>query len=107
MSAFRPYISNTPNAKTGQKEHGFSWLCPGCGENHYIPTSGHSVTNWAWDGDEEKPTFSPSVRVRHGHEPQETCHFFVKAGIAEFCGDCTHEHAGKKLPVLPDPDRKQ
>lgn len=105
-------------------ETGFGWLCPGCGTNHAVPVTGPRA--WRWDGNEETPTFRPSVRVsftdcealyaaagdgpitdelRARHPPKPMiCHFFIRSGIAHFCGDCTHEHAGKVLPVEPDGD---
>lgn len=92
--AFRRY-----SAKTGEK--GFNWDCPGCGRMHSIPTEGHPRVNWEWDGDAVAPTFAPSVRVRFGQGDQ--CHFFIRDGVAEFCGDCTHEYSGHKLPVVPLP----
>lgn len=76
------------------------WLCPGCGEYHHVPTEGHEA-KWKWDGDMDAPTLSPSVRVQAKHRGY-CCHFFIRKGVAEFCGDCSHEHAGKKMPVLPD-----
>ena len=104
MKAFQPYSSKSTT------EHGFTWLCPGCGEMHSVPIGGHPRTNWKWNGDLEKPTFSPSVRVRWSNDGDHDrlaniCHFFIRAGVADFCGDCTHEHAGKKLEVVSDPER--
>ena len=87
-------------------ERGYLWLCPGCGDYHSVSVEGHPTLNWKFDGNEDKPTFSPSVRVRGGGDPNYCCHFFIRAGVAEFCGDCSHANAGKKLPVLPDEDRE-
>lgn len=123
--AFYPY-SNKDGSETG-----FIWLCPGCGTYHGIPVSGPKA--WKWDGNAEAPTFAPSVRDRwdcwdqlydaitgeDGHisvkitdelrqkypSKPMVCHFFIRAGYAEFCGDCTHPNAGKRLKVEPDEDR--
>jgi hypothetical protein len=86
-------------------EKGIMWLCPGCGEYHSVPTEGHQAS-WKFDGNMDKPTLSPSVRVRGGSSsPDYCCHFFIRKGIAEFCGDCSHDNAGKKMEVLPDETR--
>ncbi len=79
---------------------GFLAWCPGC-ENYH-----HFDLRWTFDGNMEKPTFSPSMLSTwsHGpdHEPRR-CHSFLRAGVWEFLSDCTHEHAGKKLPLTPCP----
>jgi hypothetical protein len=89
---------------------------------HGIWTSG--PTMWTWNGDMVKPTFSPSILVSH-HEwtppvtpenleqwkvqpwPQtkvdKRCHTFIKDGMIQFLGDCTHDHAGKTVPLPKDP----
>lgn len=79
------------------------FVCPGCGENHRVPVNADGSKTegaWGWNCSTEKPTFKPSVKVTLPL-PDETriCHFFVREGVVEFCGDCTHEHAGKKLPM--------
>jgi len=91
--------------------------CPGCGENH-APTN-----KWSFNGDYEKPTFSPSILVTSGHysphhkgggcwcnwnkthpgEPQPfkctRCHSFVTDGKIQFLSDCTHELAGQTVDI--------
>jgi hypothetical protein len=99
-----------------------SFWCPGCGEAHGI-----SPSIWAWDGNVEAPTFSPSVLVTSGHHtpghqgPEcwctynakhpdspapftcERCHSFVRGGRIEFLVDCTHALAGQTVPLPPWP----
>ncbi len=77
-------------------------FCPACEEVHPIGLS------WTFDGNLEAPTFAPSVR--HTIYPLSTtpaapriCHYFIRAGRIEFCGDCTHEFAGKIVPLVPLP----
>jgi len=55
---------------------------------------------WEFNGDVDKPTFSPSILVRH-HEwtVEKVCHSFVRDGKIEFLNDCTHELAGKTVPM--------
>ena len=110
---------------------GYSFFCPGCKERHYphIRSVGGCDT-WAFNGDMEKPTFSPSILVTGVNFPpvdpatgdyargsdgeyllDETqhlvgctpmvCHSFVRDGRIQFLGDCTHALAGQTVD-LPD-----
>jgi hypothetical protein len=79
--------------------------CPGCGELHAPYISGdrsrHPV--WEWNNNLERPTLSPSIRVRwtFGFDRQERmCHFFIVDGQIQFCADSTHALAGKTVPML-------
>lgn len=76
---------------------------------------------WAWNGDAERPTFSPSVLVRYyrispegaamitrGDRPPAggrypgtdmVCHSFVKDGRIQFLTDCTHALAGQTVDL--------
>ena len=68
--------------------HNAVWyMCPcGCGDTAHLPIRGmwtHKGPTWEWDGNEEKPTLSPSIRrigscKFHGH--------LVK-GVWTFCND--------------------
>lgn len=98
------------------------FTCPGCGDVHMVDT-----TRWKWNGDMEKPTFSPSLLIRTGHhvpnrkdegcwctfnEEQRAagkpetrfecyvCHSFVRDGQIQFLSDCTHSLAGKTVPLF-------
>ena len=85
-----------------QPEKKLGWYCPGCGEAHLIPISGNK--GWAWDGSLDRPTISPSVLVRWTKGSDHTpvvCHSFVRAGVVDFLGDCTHAMAGQSVPMLP------
>ena len=88
---------------------GYMLECPGCGGCHVIYTEQQNDlgARWNFDGNMEAPTFSPSIRVRWTEGPehvQKVCHFFVRAGKIEFCGDSTHALAGKTVE-LPEMDR--
>lgn len=77
--------------------------CPGCGSLHAVRVKGSDP--WTYNGDMERPTFSPSVRCRWpSSSGQQCCHFFVKDGEIQFCSDSTHELAGKAV-VLPTIER--
>lgn len=77
--------------------------CPGCNELHNYTTDRKEGLHpgWTFNGDMEKPTFSPSLLY-----PSKAvrCHLFLKDGKLEFCGDCGHALAGKTvdLPDYPD-----
>jgi len=81
--------------------YGYWFNCPGCGDPHVIPTLPNE-RGWAFMGDEETPTFEPSILV---HETSVTprCHSFVRAGRIEFLSDSTHALAGQTvdLPEIP------
>jgi len=44
-----------------------SFWCPGCGEPHAIQVWAGPGPRWGWDGNAERPTFTPSVLVTTGH----------------------------------------
>lgn len=107
-------------------ERGVNFFCPGCNEIHGII---YEPTGWTFNGDFEKPTFSPSVLVTSGHfvkgyehqcwcnynakqieqgkEPSSfkcfCCHSFVKDGMIQFLDDCSHDLAGQTVPLPPWP----
>lgn len=74
------------------------FYCPACKKEHPYHTKGPSA--WEWNGEVEKPTFSPSLLV-DGHDPEKRCHLFLRNGVIEYCGDCHHEMKGQSVP-LPD-----
>jgi hypothetical protein len=99
------------------------FYCPGC-EEHHGPDN-----KWQFNGDFEKPKFSPSILVRGtkmtdkgladyeewsnaGYPDRNgqsfdnvptVCHSFVTDGKIQFLGDCTHSLAGQTVD-LPDFD---
>lgn len=113
---------------------GYSFYCPGCQERHVYYTEwdptyvGHKPA-WSFNGNEQAPTFQPSLLntgVRHKtmtdadwleydklvaekgeraplQDPRfrHVCHLFLNDGVLDFLGDCTHHLAGQKVP-LPD-----
>jgi hypothetical protein len=99
-----------------------AFWCPGCDEPHAIK---HGGSGWTWNGDVDRPTFSPSVLVRSGHHVDGTrpcwcdwnrehpegptfrcgvCHSFVRDGQIQFLGDCTHRLVGQTVPLPPWPE---
>lgn len=81
-------------------------MCPGCDMAHliYVRDGVRPRPSWAWNGDAERPTFEPSIRVQwsEGDPPvQRCCHSFVRDGRIQFLPDCTHALAGQTV-ALPD-----
>jgi len=64
------------------------------------------LPGWSFDGNVDRPTFNPSIRIRSfdGDQVVECCHYFVRAGRIEFCPDSTHGLAGQKvdMPDIPN-----
>jgi hypothetical protein len=92
--------------KIEPSEHGpdYAFFCVGCQCSHGVWTtrSGHPV--WDFNGDLEKPTFLPSIRVSwpSGEENKENvCHSFIKDGRIQYLADCTHAFAGQ-IVDLPE-----
>lgn len=85
--------------------------CPGCKQLHQIWTKEFTNTSnpnhpkWSFDGDMEKPTFSPSLLINKNRADPERdihqCHSFIRDGQWQFLSDCTHELAGKIVPMIP------
>ena len=105
-------------------EHGcdFMFWCPGCKEHHGVWTKKRNIlgATWSFNGDMEKPTFDPSLLIRGkrpliGDEyrrimagerldiPDLVCHSFIRDGQIQFLSDCTHELAGKTVPMEEEP----
>lgn len=84
--------------------------CHHCGL-HSIPVliGRKEDKSWEWNGDHEKPTVKPSVNhfypdshyEQHPNCPKYRCHYFISNGNIEYCSDCTHEHAGKVMALIP------
>jgi hypothetical protein len=81
------------------EDHGRTILhwCPGCKCLHPINIDRPNTfgAKWTWNGDVERPTFSPSIHL------VGMCHYFIRDGMIEFCGDSKHALAGQTVP-LPD-----
>jgi hypothetical protein len=98
-----------------------SFECPACGDNHGPIVSrpaGSVGPTWGWNGDRERPTFTPSLLVR-GTVPltqaqidaynagaalptpvPRICHSFVTDGQIRFLTDCTHALAGQTVDLF-------
>ncbi len=93
------------------KVQGRMFLCPGCGR-HHAPSvetpSPHNGAQWKFNGDEDRPTFTPSILVKVGPFDGgrfEICHSFVTDGRIQFLNDCTHDKRGQTIDLPEFPDR--
>lgn len=85
----------------GGKHVGWMIFCPACG-------CGHLLNGWTFNGDTERPTFSPSILV-HGWETdgtelpgyriQKRCHSYVTDGCIQYLADCEHALAGQTVEL--------
>lgn len=82
------------NPEPGKRE--FLWFCPGCKCGHAFETP-----RWTWNGSFDKPTFSPSLLYERviRNDKEVRCHTYVRDGMIQFLSDCTHEFAGKTVPL--------
>lgn len=80
------------------------WKCPGCELYHsarIVP--GNKEPVWKWNGDGVEPTLEPSVNVTYYNVPEgETCHFFLREGVVQFLGDCSHAKKGTSIKLKPE-----
>lgn len=80
--------------------------CPGCDGPHGLAIGSGSGPRWGYNGNPDKPTFTPSVLVQFNFGKDHksvVCHSFVTDGRIQFLGDCTHELAGQTVDI-PDWD---
>jgi hypothetical protein len=81
---------------------GLMFWCAGCDTPHRVGVGGGNGPQWTWNGDVDRPTFSPSVlvmmRTRAWTTPQ-VCHSFVTDGRIQYLSDCTHALAGQTVEL--------
>ena len=100
----------------------FVFWCPGCKCGHAVWTTkaNSGGAQWSFNGNMDRPTFSPSLLItrpewhppvtpdnleqwRANPWPQtqitKVCHSFIVDGQIQFLPDCTHELAGKTVPM--------
>jgi len=85
-------------ARSGERVT-YSLWCPACDDLVCINDT------WGWNGDRERPTFTPSLLTRFVMAGEERiCHSFVTDGLWNYLGDCTHGRAGQSVPVVDLPN---
>ena len=93
---------------------GLMFWCPACAYSHVVhaASDGWTGPTWTFNGDGDRPTFSPSILVTTGRavdpnfvleagDPPEVCHSFVTDGRIQFLAECTHALAGQ-TGLVPD-----
>ncbi|MDP1925783.1 MAG: DUF6527 family protein [Thiobacillus sp.] len=107
-------------------DNGLLFWCPGCDMAHGVNHGSGTGPRWRWNGNVDKPTFSPSVlvtwtqwvppatdpetlkKIDSGEivqrEEPRVCHSFVTDGRIQFLGDCTHHLAGQTVDLPPFDD---
>jgi hypothetical protein len=100
---------------------GLMFWCAGCDTPHRVGVGGGDGPQWTWNGDVDRPTFSPSVlvtwttavppattlenseQIRRGEivqqEVPQVCHSFVTDGRIQYLSDCTHAMAGQTIEL--------
>lgn len=85
-----------------------AFWCPGCKTGHQINVfedPNRQGPLWGFNGDGDKPTFTPSIFVNPPHlrgpSTRPSCHSFVTDGRIQFLSDSTHALAGQTVD-LPD-----
>ena len=77
--------------------------CPGCEMAHpyRVRTPDGRRPSWEFNGNEVRPTFTPSLLV-YGCTPNDgNCHLFVTDGQIAYCSDSAHALAGQTVPMVP------
>lgn len=81
----------------------YIFWCPGCKRVHPYNVNRKERPCWQFNGDTEKPTFTPSLLVEPNY-PKHRCHLFLTEGKIHYCGDCFHELAGKVVDMVDVPE---
>lgn len=112
---------NAIGSKLRRLEGGYvAFVCPGCGRRHKLRVDGDGSPRWSFNGDLDRPTFTPSILARReewtppvmGENLAEwkrapwpqtkvmtICHSFVTDGRIQFLSDCTHALAGQTVDL--------
>lgn len=115
-------LYRTSNWREGMPDVHFT--CPGCNCDHgvWINKANSLKAQWVFNGDMDKPTFTPSILIRWVGWPDEAerdengklilgedgrikgakdmvCHSFVTNGMIQFLSDCTHALAGQTVEL--------
>jgi hypothetical protein len=84
--------------KLKRVEGGYAFDCPGCEGIHvFYDFMADGSKGWWFNGDMEKPTFTPSLR---NTRPGFCCHLNLTDGKFQFHTDCTHANKGKWMDMV-------
>lgn len=105
-------VAQIRHVRDGEQQYdAITFNCPGCslwGETngfHLLPVNSTVKSpSWDWNGDLTAVTLAPSILTRMpgiDGGPAYVCHSFLRDGVFEFLGDCTHALAGQRVPMVP------
>jgi len=78
----------------------YVFYCSGCeGAHQYWTKKLNGNPVWKFNGDVEKPTFTPSLL---NTRPGMRCHLFVTDGKIIYCSDCDHPLAGQTVDMIDE-----
>lgn len=95
----------------------YHW-CQACDQLHGVwvneqPGDTKESPRWTFNGNMERPTFTPSVRCFTNHDDdgnrlpnngeRTLCHYFVTDGKIAYCGDSPHAYKGQTVPLKDIP----
>lgn len=90
----------------GEDHQEYLFMCPGCKYDHrYIVKWGSKSERtepvWHFNGDVDKPSFTPSLLMRTSHhgEADRICHLYVTNGKIQFLADCSHSLKGQSVEM--------
>lgn len=103
MSALGPYLRSATGGV-------LMFWCPGCDSPHQVWIGSGPGPRWGYNGNDSKPTFTPSILVTWPANPkaaeefkewrtERTCHSYVTDGRIQFLSDCWHSLAGQTVPL--------
>lgn len=82
---------------------GYWFWCPGCEQAHRYAVGTGEGPRWTFNGDMDKPTFTPSLGLNMSR-PESRCHLFVTDGRIQFLPDSYHKLAGQTVDMVPVPE---
>jgi hypothetical protein len=79
----------------------WNFWCPACKCGHgftvyHPPDAGKG---WQFNGNVDKPTFTPSLRYLNQDGKTTMCHLNMTDGMLIFHGDCPHDFKGRVVPM--------
>jgi hypothetical protein len=77
----------------GSNKCQYWFWCPGCDTHH-----AYTIPNWNFNGDVNKPTFTPSLLCNR-HDEKSRCHLYVTDGKIKYLSDCHHKLANQTIDM--------
>ena len=86
----------------------YEFICPACNTRHVFYVGlGWGSTNWEFNGDKERPTFSPSLLLNGNpkclNPGMPRCHLNLVDGKIQYHSDSSHVRAGQTVDMVDIP----